>query len=60
VTPFGSAPVWLNTDFGTPVVITVKFLATPTVNETLFALVMTGAFPMVTVGSDPARGSGPV
>ena len=60
MTPVGSAPVSLNPEVGTPSVVTVKVPATPTVNETLFALVMAGAFPMVTVGSDPARGSGPV
>jgi hypothetical protein len=42
VTPDGNAPDSLNVGAGVPVATTVKDPATPTVNVTLFALVIAG------------------
>jgi hypothetical protein len=43
VTPFGSVPLSLNSGAGVPVAVTAKVPAAPSVNVTLFALVIAGA-----------------
>ncbi len=48
VTPLGSAPDLVTVGGGTPLVVTVKLLALPTVKVALFGLVMVGA-PELTV-----------
>jgi hypothetical protein len=49
VTPVGSAPVSVSAGSGKPVVVTVKVPAWPTVNVVLAALVIAGAWPIVSV-----------
>jgi hypothetical protein len=59
VTPLGSAPVSLKVGAGNPVAVTVKVLAEFTVNDVLFALVMTGTCPIVRVKFWVALGETP-
>jgi hypothetical protein len=49
VTGLGSAPVSISEGVGLPVAVTVKLPAVPTNNDTLFALVITGAAETVIV-----------
>ena len=49
VTPLGSVPDSLSDGVGDPVVVTVKLPAVPTAKVVLFALVMLGAVPALTV-----------
>jgi hypothetical protein len=49
VTPEGNAPVSLNVGAGKPPAVTVNVPADPTVNVVLFALVIVGAKPTVSV-----------
>jgi hypothetical protein len=43
VTPFGSVPLSVHVGAGVPVAVTLNVPAVPTVNVTLFALVIDGA-----------------